>query len=209
MARALELLDMVRIPEPRRVAGLYPHQISGGMAQRVAIAIALAGQPELLIADEPTTALDVTVQAEILQLLGDLRAQTGLALLLISHDWGVVAQICDRCVVMYAGEAVEYGPTTAIVSRPLHPYSEGLLAANPHSAVPGQPLASIPGTVPPPGSWPAGCHFQDRCRYAAAECAAPIPLAELGAGRLTRCIRSHLMSPGGESGQPTTPAGRA
>jgi peptide/nickel transport system permease protein len=189
--RVLELLELVNIPDPAGVARRYPHQLSGGMAQRVAIALALAGDPRLLIADEPTTALDVTVQAEILALLRTLQSRTGMAVLIVTHDWGVVADLCRRAVVMYAGQVVEYADVGAMFDRPHHPYTQGLLAANPQLAVEGEPLPTIPGTVPAPGDWPTGCRFADRCRYATAECsAAPVPLTEQAAERLSRCLHS-------------------
>ncbi|MCZ0985522.1 dipeptide/oligopeptide/nickel ABC transporter permease/ATP-binding protein [Streptomyces diastatochromogenes] len=149
-SRVTELLDMVNIPDPAAVAGRHPHQLSGGMAQRVAIALALAGRPKLLIADEPTTALDVTVQAEILTLLRNLQADTGMAVLIVTHDWGVVADLCHRAVVMYAGQVVEAADVEEMFARPLHPYTAGLLAANPHRAREGEPLPTIPGRSPPP-----------------------------------------------------------
>ena len=190
-ARVLELLDLVNIPDPAGVAARYPHQLSGGMAQRVAIALALAGDPRLLIADEPTTALDVTVQAEILALLRTLQAETGMSVLIVTHDWGVVADLCRRAVVMYAGQVVEYAEVDAMFRQPHHPYTQGLLAANPHLAVEGEPLPTIPGTVPAPRDWPSGCRFNDRCPYATAECsAAPVALTEPEADRLSRCLHS-------------------
>jgi len=189
--RALELLAQVRIEDPRRVARSYPHELSGGMAQRVSIAIALSGNPSVLVADEPTTALDVTVQAEIVDLLRTIRDETGMAILFISHDWGVVADLCSRVVVMYAGQGVEYGPLAGMLERPLHPYTEGLLLANPRRAEQGSVLPTIPGSVPAPAQWPAGCHFHGRCRYAAPACAAgPVDLQAVGDGRTSRCIRT-------------------
>jgi peptide/nickel transport system permease protein len=188
--RALELLRTVRIPEPERVARRYPHELSGGMAQRVAIALALAGDPALLIADEPTTALDVTVQAEILALLRDLSARRDLAIVFVTHDWGVLADVCDRAVVMYAGEVVEEATVTDLYRTPRHPYTERLLAANPHVAPVADLLPTIPGSVPSPSRWETGCRFRPRCGYAQDECAEhPIPLLEIGANRETRCIR--------------------
>jgi len=188
-ARAAELLGMVNLPEPQDTLSRYPHELSGGMAQRVSIALALAGNPRLLIADEPTTALDVTVQAEILALLRDLRERLGMAIILVTHDWGVLADLCDRAIVMYAGEVVEAASVAEIYASPRHPYTEGLLAANPHLAPVADTLPAIPGSVPPPSAWPDGCHFQPRCRYATKECASgSIPLTASAPGRLTRCI---------------------
>jgi peptide/nickel transport system permease protein len=160
----------------------------------VAIAMALAGEPKLLIADEPTTALDVTVQAEILALLRQLQAENGMAVLLVTHDWGVVADLCRRAVVMYAGQVVEYADVAEMFHRPYHPYTEGLLGANPHLAVEGQPLPTIPGTVPAPLDWPAGCRFAERCVYATAECSGgPVALTEPAAGHLSRCVHTELL----------------
>ena len=189
---AAELLRQVGIVDADRVLKSYPHQLSGGMAQRVCIALALTGEPKLLVADEPTTALDVTVQAEILTLLRALVRDTGLSMVLVSHDLGVIADICDDVAVMYAGEAIESGSTTAVLDDPAHPYTMALLGANPH--VPdGEPvpvrLASIPGTVPPPGSWPTGCRFATRCRFAEEQCTAPfasLPAHDTGS---VSCIR--------------------
>jgi peptide/nickel transport system permease protein len=187
--RSLELLRLVNLPEPEQVARRYPHELSGGMAQRVAIALALAGNPSLLIADEPTTALDVTVQAEILALLHDLRARLGMAIILVTHDWGVLADLCDRAVVMYAGEIVEQAGVSELYQNPRHPYTRALLAANPHIAPTTGDLPAIPGNVPPPAQWPVGCHFQPRCPYATEECGiAAIPLEPVAAGHPSRCI---------------------
>jgi peptide/nickel transport system permease protein len=189
--RALELLEMVELAEPDLVTNRYPHQLSGGMAQRVSIALALAAQPALLIADEPTTALDVTVQAEVLALLRHLQERLGMAVLLITHDWGVLVDVCDRAVVMYAGELVEAAAVDDLYHVPRHPYTKGLLAANPHLAKVGDSLPAIPGHVPPPTAWPHGCHFQPRCPYASAECGVGvIPVTVPTIGRLTRCIHS-------------------
>jgi peptide/nickel transport system permease protein len=190
-ARVSELLAQVKIPDPDAVARKYPHELSGGMAQRVALAIALAGRPRLLIADEPTTALDVTVQSHILALLRDLQRETGMAILLVTHDWGVVADICHRVVVMYAGQPVELADAQAMFDEPLHPYTEGLLKSSPAVAVRGERLPSLPGRVPAPGSWPTGCRFADRCRLADGACRqAPIQVTELPGGRETRCVHS-------------------
>jgi peptide/nickel transport system permease protein len=171
----------------------YPHQISGGMAQRVAIALALSGTPRLLIADEPTTALDVTVQAEILGLLRSLVADRGMSVVLVTHDLGVVADLCDEVAVMYAGHLVETGSVRDVLLRPEHPYTMALLAADPHAAVElvgATHLATIPGRVPTPGSWPATCRFADRCRFVRAECLTPIPLEPRVEGPgVVRCVR--------------------
>ncbi|MCF1592292.1 dipeptide/oligopeptide/nickel ABC transporter permease/ATP-binding protein [Streptomyces muensis] len=189
-ARAVELLSLVRIPEPAAVAARYPHQVSGGMAQRVGIALALAGSPRLLIADEPTTALDVTVQAEILDLLLSLRDEKGMALILVTHDWGVLADVCDEAVVMYAGEVVERSPVDEVFRMPVHPYTTALLESNPASTVRGSRLDAIGGTVPPPGAWPDGCHFQDRCGLVQDVCrTSPVALRPLPDGRSSRCLR--------------------
>jgi peptide/nickel transport system permease protein len=189
-ARAVELLRTVQIPEPERVARMYPAELSGGMAQRVSIALALAGDPALLIADEPTTALDVTVQAEILALLRDLRERREMAIVFVTHDWGVLADICDRAVVMYAGEIVEEAAVEDLYRSPRHPYTQRLLAANPHRAPVAGVLPTIRGSVPSPAVWETGCRFRSRCDHAAAECAAgPIPLMPVRAGRRARCVR--------------------
>jgi peptide/nickel transport system permease protein len=192
-ARAIELVEMVRLPEPARILGLYPHELSGGMAQRVSIARALAGKPRLLIADEPTTALDVTLQSEILGLLRSLQQETGMALLLVSHDCWVIAELCQRVLVMYAGEVVEQAPVDALFDRPAHPYSERLLRSDPGSVTDDeQPLPTIPGTVPPPEDWPSSCHFRERCDHARAACAAaPVALVALPGDRESRCIFAH------------------
>jgi peptide/nickel transport system permease protein len=194
-AAALELLELVNLPNPEEVARRYPHQISGGMAQRVAIALALAGRPEVIVADEPTSALDVTVQAEIIALLRRLQAEMGLSIILITHDWGVVAQLCKRALVMYAGEIVEAGSVRRLYHDAAHPYTAGLLAANPQRALAlaatnGRltQLPAIPGSVPAPRDWPAGCHFQDRCGFVTAECRAePVLLVDVGDGHVSRC----------------------
>ena len=160
--RAVELLDAVRIPNPDRRAREYPHQLSGGLRQRAMMALALAAEPSLVIADEPTTALDVTVQAEVLDLLRDLRRQFGLSLLLITHDLGVVAEMADRVAVMYCGRIVEQAPVSELFASPAHPYTRGLLASIP-GVTAGDRLAAIPGTVPPLGQLGPGCAFAPRC----------------------------------------------
>jgi peptide/nickel transport system permease protein len=171
------------------VLGRYAHQLSGGMAQRVAIALALCGSPKLLIADEPTSALDVTVQAELLDLLRSLQQEMGMAVLLVSHDFGVVADFCTRAVVMYAGQVVEDSPALELFRAPAHPYTERLLAATPHDASRERELPTIDGMVPPPGFWPTGCHFAPRCPRAQEVCTqGPIPVAMPTAERSSRCL---------------------
>ena len=193
--RAVALLSRVRLDDPERVARLYPHQVSGGMAQRVTIARALAGDPEILIADEPTTALDVTIQAELLALLRSLQLTSEIAVLLVTHDWGVVAGLADDVLVMYAGQAVERGRAEGVFGGPRHPYTEALLRSDPHATVPGRALPVIAGAVPPPGRWPDGCRFAGRCRYVTAECTAGEPaLAEAGPGHDARCIHADLLA---------------
>ncbi len=189
-ARAAASLARVGISGPERRLGQFPHQLSGGLRQRVMIASALLCDPSLLIADEPTTALDVTVQADILRLLQRLQRDLGLALLLITHDLGVVARIADRVSVMYAGEIVEHAPVAALFARPSHPYTSGLLASVP---VPGktrrdQPLGSIPGTVPRLAPGFTGCPFRDRCAHAMPVCAEEIPWREAEPGHRYRCV---------------------
>jgi peptide/nickel transport system permease protein len=189
-AQAIELLRRVELPRPEEVARRFPHELSGGMAQRVCIALALSGEPRLLIADEPTTALDVTVQAEILDLLRNLREEMGMALILVSHDWGVIADSCEDNVVLYAGQVVEYASVGELFTVPRHPYTEGLLAANPHLASEGE-FPSIPGGVPSPSDWPLGCRFAARCRYAEADCLEGyVPLIAVGDERVSRCLHS-------------------
>lgn len=189
-ARAVELLDLVGIPDARRRIDQYPHEFSGGMAQRAMIASALACEPKLLIADEPSTALDVTIQAEILDLLRALQADMGMAIMLVTHDLGVIADACERAVVMYAGQVVESGTVEDLFLRPRMPYTEGLLRSLPQSASPNERLVAIPGVVPPPGAWLGGCRFQDRCRYAQDDCAQPARLLEVAPRHSTRCRRS-------------------
>jgi oligopeptide/dipeptide ABC transporter ATP-binding protein len=189
-ARVIELLRMVEIPDPDDVARRFPHQISGGMAQRVAIAMALAGRPELLIADEPTTALDVTVQAEILDLLRSLQQENHMAILLVTHNWGVVADMCTKVVVMYAGQVVETARADDVFDTPAHPYTWALLLSSPENTPPGERIRAIPGTVPSPQDWPSGCRFASRCDLARPECGqGPIAVERISPGRVSRCIR--------------------
>ena len=186
--QVLELLQQVGIPSPEQRINDYPHQLSGGQRQRVMIAMALACNPQLLIADEPTTALDVTIQAQILELIDQLRRDKGLALLLITHDLGIVAQRADWVHVMYAGQIVESAATDELLSNPLHPYTKGLLASLPENALPGQPLATIPGQPPQLTRTIIGCPFKDRCHDAKAVCSEQMP-AELNMGseHLVKC----------------------
>jgi oligopeptide/dipeptide ABC transporter ATP-binding protein len=162
---AIEMLRLVGIPNPDERIDTYPHQLSGGQRQRVMIAMALSCEPDLLIADEPTTALDVTIQAQILDLLAELRERLGMAMILITHDLGVVAEVCDRVIVMYAGQVVEQGSVREIFESPRHPYTEGLLRAIPRLGQRTDRLAVIPGVVPSPVDWPVGCRFHTRCPY--------------------------------------------
>jgi oligopeptide/dipeptide ABC transporter ATP-binding protein len=176
------------IPDPARRAGEYPHQLSGGMRQRVMIAMALVMNPAVVIADEPTTALDVTIQAQVLELLAEMQRKLGTAIVLITHDLGVVAEVARRVVVMYAGEVVEQATAEALFAAPHHPYTEGLMAAAPRLGERRARLATIPGTVPPATSWPTGCRFRERCPYAWERCEAEHPpLYEVGPGHRSRC----------------------
>jgi oligopeptide/dipeptide ABC transporter ATP-binding protein len=184
--RAVELLALVGIPAPTQMLERYPHQLSGGQRQRAMIAIALANEPDLLIADEPTTALDVTVQAQILELVQDLRSRLGMAVLLITHDLGVVAESCDRVAVMYAGRLVETAPTAELFRHPRHRYTEALMNTIPAVNPPGAPLPTIAGQVPPPGRRPAGCPFTPRCPASVAPCPTILP-DFVGAEHKARC----------------------
>jgi peptide/nickel transport system ATP-binding protein len=186
------LLDLVGIPDAERRLSAYPHEFSGGQNQRIMIAMALAGDPDLLIADEPTTALDVTIQAQILELLARVRSETGMAMVLISHDLGVVSEHCDRVAVMYAGRVVENAPAGALFDDPCHPYSNGLIGALPPLDGERRRLTAIGGTVPDPRDMPPGCAFAPRCAFRSDVCkiASP-PLVPLGAGRDVAC---HVVS---------------
>ncbi len=190
-AEAIELLRLVEIPEPERRVDAYPHQLSGGMRQRVMIAMALACRPRLLIADEPTTALDVTIQAQILDLLAHLQQQFGMAVLFVTHDLGIVAERARRVAVMYAGRIVEEAETATLFRNPLHPYTRGLLRSIPRLGMRVRRLAAIPGSVPDPLSLPSGCRFRDRCTYFVARCAEIDPQLEpFGDSRAVACIRA-------------------
>jgi oligopeptide/dipeptide ABC transporter ATP-binding protein len=187
--RSVEMLGLVGIPSPEMRLRQYPHEFSGGMRQRIMIAIALACRPKLLIADEPTTALDVTIQAQVLELITDIRERLGMAVVLITHDLGVVAEHCDRVMVMYAGQVVEEGPTDQVIGRPRHPYTRGLLASIPRPALRGQPLTPITGQVPDLVGLPPQCRFHSRCRFARPECLVEVPMQDAGPGRRARCLR--------------------
>jgi oligopeptide/dipeptide ABC transporter ATP-binding protein len=196
-ARAVELLRMVGIPAPEQRAGEYPHQLSGGMRQRVMIAMALACRPALLIADEPTTALDVTIQAQILDLLRRLQAELGMAVLLITHDLGVVAEMADRVAVMYAGQVVEACDVRAAFHRTRHPYTAGLLCSLPRIGTRGMRLRVIPGQVPDAAHFPPGCRFHPRCPVAVERCfALEPPLAIVEADHAARCWRAEEIAAG-------------
>jgi oligopeptide/dipeptide ABC transporter ATP-binding protein len=202
----VEMMDKVRIPEPRQRAREYPHQLSGGMRQRVMIAMALACDPDLLIADEPTTALDVTVQAQILALMEDLKQRADAAIILITHDLGVIAEVADRVAVMYAGKIVEEATVHQLFANPLHPYARGLLKAIPRlDADPRQPLHVIEGVVPSPLRYPSGCRFHPRCDVRLEECSRVEPdLLAVGDGRRVRCLlyesRQQASGPSFDSG---------
>lgn len=189
MRLAVQAMTEVAIPEPERRARDYPHQLSGGMRQRVMIAMAIVNRPNLLIADEPTTALDVTIQKQILELLGELRVKFGLAMLFISHDLAVVSQIADRVAVMYAGSLVEMGAKQDIFEKPAHPYTRGLLLAVPDLRTDrSRPLASVEGTVPPAHAIPPGCAFEPRCEFRESACSIQLPpLVQVSEGHWARC----------------------
>jgi oligopeptide/dipeptide ABC transporter ATP-binding protein len=188
-SRAVEGMRAVAIPDPESRARSYPHQLSGGMRQRIMIAMAIVNRPQLLIADEPTTALDVTIQQQILDLLNDLRQKFALSMLFISHDLAVVSHVADRVAVMYAGSLVELAPKSAIFTNPAHPYTQGLLQAIPTLATDrARPLATIEGTVPPVAALPPGCPFEPRCEHRIPACSAELPpLVEVGPEHWARC----------------------
>ncbi len=187
--RAIEMLDRVRIPSPARRYDAYPHEMSGGMRQRAMIALALACAPQLLLADEPTTALDATVQIQILLLLRELQRELGMSVVFVTHDVGVVAEIADRVAVMYAGRLVEVGPVGEVIGRPRHPYTQGLLASTIHGSMRGSRIDAIPGAPPDLSQLPPGCGFAPRCRHARAECASGVPEAvAVGPAHAARCV---------------------
>jgi oligopeptide/dipeptide ABC transporter ATP-binding protein len=190
--RVVRLLEGVRIANPARVAQGYPHELSGGMIQRVMIAMALSGEPDVLLADEPTTALDVTIQAQILELLDALRTRVGTAILLITHDLAVVAEVCDRVCVMYAGQIVEQAPVKELFHNPLHPYTQGLLASVPRVDQPGKELSTIAGSVPDLIDPPTGCRFHPRCPEAMPVCRGKRPpVTDEGSGHTVACYLYH------------------
>lgn len=196
MAKAVEMLELVQIPRAAERVREYPYAFSGGMCQRVMIAMVMAIKPRLLIADEPTTALDVTVQETILALLRDIQEQTGVALLFVSHDLAVVAELCEKVVVMYAGQAAENGTVDDIFFRPRHPYTSGLLSAIPRPGRGGDRLRTIPGTIPATGDWPHGCRFFNRCEFAEPGLcdASPPPMVQVSNTDQSRCVRAHELS---------------
>ena len=189
-AQALEMMRLVGIPDAELRMDDFPHQFSGGMRQRIMVAAALACRPKLLIADEPTTALDVTIQAQVLELIAGMRTRLGMSVVIITHDLGVVAEYCDRVAVMYAGQVVETGETDALIQDPRHPYTQGLLRSIPRLSRLDEPIRPIEGTVPEPIRLPAGCRFHPRCFLGDAECQVDIPMRTLAGGRMVRCIRA-------------------
>jgi peptide/nickel transport system ATP-binding protein/oligopeptide transport system ATP-binding protein len=188
--KSVEMLGLVGIPSPQERLRQYPHEFSGGMRQRIMIAIALACRPQLLIADEPTTALDVTIQAQVLELITDIRQRLGMSVVLITHDLGVVAEHCDRVMVMYAGQVVEQGPTRDVIRDPHHPYTRGLLRSIPRISMRGQPIEPIEGQVPDLIGLSGQCRFRSRCPLAIEACATPIAMQTDGEDRKVRCIRA-------------------
>ncbi|MFY9861713.1 MAG: ABC transporter ATP-binding protein [Candidatus Cybelea sp.] len=207
--RAIDMLRKVRIPLPEKRLGDYPHQFSGGMRQRVMIAMALSCNPELLIADEPTTALDVTIQAQVLELMDELQRETGAAIILITHDLGVVAEFCRNVLVMYGGNMVEYGNAEQIFAEPRMPYTQGLLSSLPRLDQ-NKRLVPIAGQPPNLLSLPPGCAFAPRCAYRMPICAEPVPLYDFGSGHVARCFlydeRAHDQRPESQRDLPTIPA---
>jgi oligopeptide/dipeptide ABC transporter ATP-binding protein len=193
-SRAIELLDIVGIPDARQRLSSYPHEFSGGMRQRAMLAIALAGGPKLLLADEPTTALDVTIQDQILKLLLRLRHELSMSIVLVTHDLGIIAETCDRMAVLYSGRIMETGPVETILERPAHPYTLGLINSVPQARHARQRLAAIPGTPPDPLALPPGCRFAPRCTLVSQDCLSELPeLRSLTTDHATACIHSHAV----------------
>ncbi|MBZ2175843.1 ABC transporter ATP-binding protein [Schnuerera sp. xch1] len=189
--RAIEMIKLIGIPNAERIVDEYPHQLSGGMRQRVMIAMALACQPKMLIADEPTTALDVTIQAQILELMNELKNKMNTSIMLITHDLGVIAEMADHVIVMYSGKVVEDAPIIELFENPRHPYTIGLMASMPSLAKEGQRLETIPGVVPNPLYLPKGCYFHPRCKFATDECKKLQPeLREIAPGHKSACFRA-------------------
>jgi peptide/nickel transport system ATP-binding protein len=204
---AIGYLEQVEISQPDQRAKQYPHQLSGGMRQRAMIAMALSGEPSMIIADEPTTALDVTIQAQVLDLLRRTTTERGAALLLITHDLGVVAETADRVAVMYAGQIVETGKAANVLREPASPYTRDLVTSVPTFAARGKKLNTITGMVPSPDAFPAGCRFAPRCRYAITACTTAVPpLEPIKDGRLVRCIRTKEVLNGTAAGRRKAPA---
>jgi peptide/nickel transport system ATP-binding protein len=188
-ARALELLDLVQVPSAKRRLDAYPHELSGGLRQRAMIALALACRPKLLLADEPTTALDATVQIQILLLLRQLQEELGMATIFVTHDLGVACEVADRIAVMYAGRFVEAGSVTEVMDAPRHPYTEGLLRSTIHGGMKGERLDPIPGSPPDLAALPRGCSFAPRCKFVRPDCTAAVPsLREVEAAHAVRCV---------------------
>lgn len=202
--RVVELMDEVGIPNPAERLEAYPHEFSGGMRQRAMLAIALASKPDLLIADEPTTALDVTIQAQILRQIAELREQRGMSVILITHDLGVVADICDRVIVMYAGEVMETGTAEQILTNPQHPYTKALLRCLPQQTPRKEPLETIEGSVPEAIGGHNGCPFEQRCDYATGDClTGEMPVLNCGDGQQAKCCRVHELNEGFVGGTST------
>jgi peptide/nickel transport system ATP-binding protein len=197
MARALELLQVVKVPSPERRLQAYPHELSGGLRQRAMIALALSCRPSLLLADEPTTALDATVQIQVLILLRKLQKELGMGVIFVTHDLGVAAQIADKVAVMYAGRIVEYGDVRDVLMRPRHPYTLGMLASTVHGQPRDKDIEAIPGSPPDMRRLPPGCSFAPRCRYADAGCTAAVPgVSDMAPGHRVACIKaSNLPQP--------------
>ncbi len=197
-ARALELLQLVKVPSPERRLDAYPHELSGGLRQRAMIAVAISCRPGLLLADEPTTALDATVQIQVLVLLRALQRELGMAMIFVTHDLGVAAQIADKVAVMYAGRIVEYGAVADVLTHPRHPYTLGMLASTVHGQARGRDIEAIPGAPPDLRRPIAGCGFAPRCKYAIADCSRTLPQAvALGHGQTTACLRAEALDPAG------------